>query len=40
MIDEDTLILIGEDEPDNRIILQTLVETLLGVRAQVASDGL
>ncbi len=40
MISEDSLVLIGEDEPDNRIILQTVVETLLGVRAQVAGDGL
>ncbi len=40
MIDADSLVLIGEDEPDNRIILQTVVETLLGVRAQVAGDGL
>ena len=40
MINEDSLVLIGEDEPDNRIILQTVVETLLGVRAQVAGDGL
>ncbi len=40
MINEDSLVLIGEDEPDNRIILQTVVETLLGVRAEVAGDGL
>ncbi len=40
MIDTDSLVLIGEDEPDNRLILQTVVETLLGVRAQVAGDGL
>jgi two-component system cell cycle response regulator DivK len=40
VIDEDSLVLIGEDEPDNRIILQTVVETLLGVRAEVAGDGL
>jgi CheY-like chemotaxis protein len=40
VIDADSLVLIGEDEPDNRIILQTVVETLLGVRAQVAGDGL
>ena len=40
MIDADSLVLIGEDEPDNRIILQTVVETLLGVRAEVAGDGL
>jgi two-component system cell cycle response regulator DivK len=40
MIDADSLVLIGEDEPDNRLILQTVVETLLGVRAEVAGDGL
>ena len=40
MIDTDSLVLIGEDEPDNRLILQTVVETLLGVRAEVAGDGL
>jgi CheY-like chemotaxis protein len=40
VISEDTLVLIGEDEPDNRVILQIVVETLLGVRAEVADDGL
>jgi two-component system cell cycle response regulator DivK len=40
VISADTLVLIGEDEPDNRIILQTVVEALLGVRAEVAGDGL
>jgi CheY-like chemotaxis protein len=40
VITENMLVLIGEDEPDNRIILQTVVESLLGVRAEVASDGL
>jgi CheY-like chemotaxis protein len=40
VIDANSLVLIGEDEPDNRIILQTVIETLLGVRAEVASDGL
>jgi len=40
VIDANSLVLIGEDEPDNRIILQTVVETLLGVRAEVAGDGL
>ena len=40
MISQDALVLIGEDEPDNRIILQTVVESLLGVRAEVAGDGL
>lgn len=38
--DETPLILIGEDEPDNQIIMQTVVESLVGVRAAVASDGL
>jgi CheY-like chemotaxis protein len=40
VIDANSLVLIGEDEPDNRIILQTVIETLLGVRAEVAGDGL
>src|ERR1700704_4762215 len=40
VIDADTLVLIGEDEPDNQLILQTVVETLLGVRTEVAGDGL
>ena len=34
------LVLIGEDEPDNQVILQTVVESLVGVRADVAGDGL
>lgn len=37
---EEVLILIGEDEPDNRVILQTVVESLVGARAEVAGDGL
>src|SRR5919205_2232795 len=37
---EDALVLIGEDEPDNQVILQTVVELLVGVRAEVAGDGL
>jgi len=37
---DDTLILIGEDEPDNQLIMQTVVESLVGARAEVASDGL
>jgi CheY-like chemotaxis protein len=37
---DDALVLIGEDEPDNQVILQTVVETLVGVRAEVAGDGL
>jgi CheY-like chemotaxis protein len=37
---QDALILIGEDEPDNQIIMQTVVEGLIGARAVVASDGL
>ena len=40
MISPDALVLIGEDEPDNQVILQTVVESLVGVRAQVAGDGL
>ena len=40
MIPEDVLVLIGEDEPDNQVILQTVVESLVGVRAEVAGDGL
>jgi CheY-like chemotaxis protein len=36
----DVLVLIGEDEPDNQVILQTVVESLLGARAEVAADGL
>jgi two-component system, cell cycle response regulator DivK len=34
------LVLIGEDEPDNQIILQTIVESLVGVRTDVAGNGL
>src|SRR5438093_2238860 len=37
---DDAMVLIGEDEPDNRVILQTVVESLVGVRAAVAGDGL
>ena len=37
---DDALILIGEDEPDNQVILQTVVEALVGARAEVAGDGL
>lgn len=40
MISPDALVLIGEDEPDNQVILQTVVESLVGVRAEVAGDGL
>ena len=40
MIDANALVLIGEDEPDNQVILQTVVESLVGVRAAVAGDGL
>jgi two-component system, cell cycle response regulator DivK len=36
----DDLILIGEDEPDNQVIMQTVVEALVGARAAVAGDGL
>ena len=37
---EDALVLIGEDEPENQVILQTVVESLVGARAAVAGDGL
>jgi CheY-like chemotaxis protein len=37
---DDILILIGEDEPDNQVIMQTVVESLVGARAEVAADGL
>jgi CheY-like chemotaxis protein len=37
---DDALVLIGEDEPDNQVILQTVVESLVGARAAVAGDGL
>jgi two-component system, cell cycle response regulator DivK len=40
VISQDLLVLIGEDEPDNQVIMQTVVETLVGVRAQVAGNGL
>ena len=40
MISANALVLIGEDEPDNQVILQTVVESLVGVRAEVAGDGL
>src|SRR3954463_8565119 len=40
VVDDDVLILIGEDEPDNQVIMQTVVESLVGARAEVASDGL
>jgi CheY-like chemotaxis protein len=40
VISADALVLIGEDEPDNQVILQTVVESLVGVRAEVAGDGL
>ncbi len=40
MSTEDLLVLIGEDEPDNQVILRTVVESLVGVRAEVAGDGI
>ena len=40
MTDTQALVLIGEDEPDNQVILQTVVESLVGARAEVAGDGL
>src|SRR5205085_6506455 len=33
------LVLIVEDEPDNREIMRTVVEELLGLRAVLAADG-
>jgi CheY-like chemotaxis protein len=36
----DMLVLIGEDEPDNQVILQTVVESLVGVRTDVVGNGL
>jgi CheY-like chemotaxis protein len=38
--DAQPLVIIGEDEPDNQVILQTVVESLVGARAIVAGDGL
>jgi CheY-like chemotaxis protein len=40
VISPEALVLIGEDEPDNQAILQTVVESLVGARAEVASDGM
>jgi two-component system, cell cycle response regulator DivK len=40
MSEESALVLIGEDEPDNQVILQTVVEALVGARAEVVGDGL
>jgi two-component system, cell cycle response regulator DivK len=40
VVSPDALVLIGEDEPDNQVILQTVVESLVGARAEVAGDGL
>jgi CheY-like chemotaxis protein len=37
---EDGVILIAEDEPDNQVILQTVVESLVGARSSVVGDGL
>jgi len=34
------LVLIAEDEPDNQVILQTVVESLIGARVEVVADGL
>jgi two-component system, cell cycle response regulator DivK len=34
------LVLIAEDEPDNQVILQTVVEALIGARAEIVGDGL
>src|SRR5918912_3626763 len=37
---DDGVILIAEDEPDNQVILQTVVESLVGARSCVVGDGL
>src|SRR5919199_4152125 len=37
---EDGVVLIAEDEPDNQVILQTVVESLVGVPSNVVGDGL
>jgi CheY-like chemotaxis protein len=37
---EAAFVLIGEDEPDNQVVLQTVVESLIGLRAEVVADGL
>src|ERR671939_1193188 len=37
---EGGFILIAEDEPDNQVILQTVVESLVGLRSCVVGDGL
>src|ERR687884_943101 len=37
---EDGVVLIAEDEPDNQVILQTVVESLVGARSCVVGDGL
>jgi CheY-like chemotaxis protein len=39
-VTDGVLVLIAEDEPDNQVILQTVVESLVGARAEVAADGL
>lgn len=39
MIPDNALVLIGEDEPDNQVILQTVVESLIGARTALAGDG-
>src|SRR5947209_11517578 len=36
---QDTLVLIAEDEPDNREIMRTVAEEMLGYRVITASDG-
>jgi len=38
--DNGGVVLIAEDEPDNQIILQTVVESLVGLRSNVVGDGL
>jgi CheY-like chemotaxis protein len=39
-VTEDGVILVAEDEPDNQVILQTVVESLVGARCCVVGDGL
>jgi two-component system, cell cycle response regulator DivK len=36
----DGVVLIAEDEPDNQVILQTVVESLVGLRSSVVGDGI
>src|SRR5436309_744806 len=38
-VHKDRLVLIVEDEPDNREIMKTVIEDMLGLRTLLASDG-